>query len=957
MPSVALATICALAAAFVLVALGDGGVPSHSTGAAVDSPRPAPAPAFEPNRGQADPRVEFLARGRGYSLFLTKTEAVLSLQAGEPGTTTLLGEGTLTSGTGLEADGAVVRMGLADANPDPAVAGRSRQPGRTSYIGTDRTRTGIPNFGRVQYSSVYPGIDMAWHGSAGALEYDFELAPGADPGRIGLTFEGAESVAVGDGGDLVMQTAVGELRHQAPYAYQETGGVRQPVESRYRIAADGTVGFELGAYDRTRPLVIDPQLIYSTYLGGQGSDQGETIAVDGAGNAYLTGSTSSSDFPTTAGAYSETDPNPSNLDAFVTKVAPDGQSLVYSTYLGGNGQDSGTGLDVDGDGHAYVSGRAATTWPTTPGAFQETDPSSTPDQFVVKLSTDGSSLEYSTYLGGGGIFEDGSDLAVDGDGSAYLTGGTDGDDWPTTPGAFQENDPDPGGPAMGFDGYVTKLNPAGSDLEYSTYLGGPGGGEAGLGIALDGDTAYVVGSSSSDAFPTTPDAFQPATASPGPSESDAFVVRVAADGSELDYSTYLGGTRADSGHGIDVHDGSAIVSGFTESSDFPTTGGSFQSSDPEPGGNRWEGWVTRVGDDGGSLDWSTYVGGIGPHLEGFLDLAVSDGGEPTATGYSGSQAYPTTPGAFQETDPDPVQESDGIVTTLSEDGSELAYSTYLGGNRFDHGRSVAVDGAGDLYVGGLTSSTNFPTTDGAFQSTDPDPVDYEAFVTKLHGEVDDPDPDPVPTTLVLEPDTAVNTVGTQHCVSATVTDQDGEPFAGVTVRFTVSGSSSSSGAEATGADGRAQHCYGGPAFPGSDVIEAYADSDGDGTRDEGEPGDSATKQWVLPVGAACKVSGGGDIVAASGDRATFGIGGGTYTDHGPATPLKVKSTQVLAVVCSGNRATIYGLAKVDGQGSHLYRIEVTDAGEPGAADRYSILLDTGYDSGDQQLVGGNVQIK
>lgn len=956
--SVALATVCAIAAALVLVALGEGGVPDRlaSPAAPATNAPPPPAPVFEANAGQLDREVEFSARGRGYTLFLTGDEAVLSLQSNA---TELIGGGTLTRGTGMEPEGAVVRMGLAGANAEPALTPHRRTPATTNYISGDdpsKWRTGIPTFGRVQYRSVYPGIDMAWYGNSAGLEYDFELAPGADPSRIGLTFEGAENVAL-DGRDLVISTAVGDLRHQAPYAYQETGGVRERVAAEYTVR-DGVVGVELGAYDRTRPLVIDPQLLYSTYVGGSASDQAAEIAVDGSGSAYIVGTTQSTDYPTTSGAQQGSIAGSS--DAFVSKLSPDGSSLVYSTYLGGPSQDHGTGIAVDGDGHAYVTGRAGTTWPTTPGSFQQNDPSGSPDLFVVKLSTDGTDAEYSTYLGAAGIFEDYGSIAVDADGSAYVTGQTDGQDWPTTPGTFQSSDPQPGAPTANFDGFVTKLKPDGSGLERSTYLGGSGSGsDAPSDITVVGETPYIAGSSSSASFPTTPGAYQTTKNA----ESDGFVVKLAEDFSQLQYSTFLGGNGSESAHGLDVLDGVAYVGGFTGSSNFPTTAGAFQTSNPMVGTNNSEGFVAAVAPDGGSLQYSTYLGGPGRSQEGILDLSVDGEGRATATGRTDSGTFPTTPGSIQETDPDTANE-DGFVAQLSPDGSKLDYGTYLGGKQgaSEFGSGIEVDGSGDVFVSGLTPASDFPTTEGSYQPDDPAPGDfeYDAFVAKIHPEREDPTPPREPATLELAPDVAVNTVGTQHCVTATVRDQDGAAFEGAVVWFEVSGASETDGGSQTDAEGHATFCYDGPAFPGSDSIEAFVDRDGDLTRDEGEPFDIASKQWVLAASTdGCKVTGGGGLVTGSGDRATFGGIVRSYVDHGPATPLSFKSTSVLAVICSEDRrsATIYGLATVNGTPDQLYRVQVTDGGEPSSSDRYELLLASGYSSGDQPLSDGNVQIR
>jgi hypothetical protein len=452
---------------------------------------------FEANRGQVDAAVEFLARGKGYTLFLTPTEAVLALR--EP-LATAAQRAPLLGTLSPEPPGAkrpdakqseqvagerVLRLQLLDANPAPVLKGREELPGKVNYFrGSDPARwhTQIPTYTRVSYVGVYPGIDLEYYGQQEQLEYDFLVAPGADPGVIALAVVGADRVELDDTGDLVLHTRGGTVVQRKPVIYQVVGDARKTIEGSYVLQpgdadAPPTIGFAVGAYDSSRPLVIDPVLTYSTYLGGIGRDLGQAIAVDASGNAYVTGGTTSANFPTTAGAFQVTyDPGFCEgaigdlcEDAFVTKLIPNtalppAQQLAYSTYLGGTGSDIGYGIAVDGGGNAYVAGVAGfPDFPTTPGAFQPTF-GAIQAAFVTKLSPNGSALVYSTFLSAG---DTDSGLAIAllpgcaANCNAYVSGQT---NLPTlaTPGAFQTT---PGG---NFDAYVAVLNTGGSNLTYYT---------------------------------------------------------------------------------------------------------------------------------------------------------------------------------------------------------------------------------------------------------------------------------------------------------------------------------------------------------------------------------------------------------------------------------------------------------------------------------------------------------
>src|SRR3989449_1845312 len=529
---------------------------------------------FEANQGQTDPQVKFLSRGSGYTLFLTPTEAVLALREGASARNVVDGSPAAKRERGQPLQGTVLRMKLLGANPTPGVTGVEELRGRSNYfIGNDpaKWRANVPTYAKVEYRDVYPGVNLVYYGNQRQLEFDFIVAPGADPQRIRLGVEGADRLDLDAQGDLVVHTGGAQVRLQQPHVYQMANGVRQEIESRYVLNDHHQVEVWVVAYDTHKPLVIDPTLAYSTYLGGNSLDEGFGIAVDSLGQAYVTGVTASLDFPPTAGAFQSS--SAAGEEAFVTKLNPTGAALVYSTYLGGTNSDVSLGIAVDSLGQAYVTGRTSSAnFPTTAGAFQPSFPGGFFAAFVTKLNPTGAALVYSTYLGGTGG-EQGFSIAVDAAGNAYVTGNTFSTNFPTTAGAFQ--------PRFGGgdnDAFVTKLNTLASgsaSLVYSTYLGGTSD-ENGFGIAVDatGNT-YVTGQTGSLDFPTTTGAFRPSFAG---GFIDAFVTKLNPTGAALVYSTYLGGTSDDFGLGIAVDSfGNAYVTGFTGSLDFPTLG-AFQTT-------------------------------------------------------------------------------------------------------------------------------------------------------------------------------------------------------------------------------------------------------------------------------------------------------------------------------------------------------------------------------------------
>jgi hypothetical protein len=696
---------------------------------------------FEANRGQTDSRVKFQSRGSGYTLFLTPSEAVMVLRSAQADPSPLASNhepGTHS----------VLRMKIEGANPSPRVSGLEPLPGIVNYfIGKDpaKWRTNVPTYGKVQYRDLYPGVDLLYYGNQRQLEYDFVVRPGADPSSIVLSFQGADRVEVDAQGDLVLQTALGQIRQRKPVIYQEIDGARREIQGGYVLTDRDQVTFRVAAYDVRQPLVIDPVLFYSTYLGGSGNEGGSGIAVDAAGAVYVTGTTGSPDF--TAGCAAPCTVMDSTLggafNAFVTKLNPTGTALIYTTYLGGSHGETAHGIAVDAAGAAYVTGRTfSADFPTTTGAFDETV-NGDEDAFVAKLNPTGSGLAYSTYLGGSRS-EQGRGIAVDTMGAAYVSGSTASTDFPTTLGAF-----DTSYNGSHFDAFVTKLNASGSALAYSTYLGGSGavrfeGIDEGRGIAVDASgSAYVTGETSSADFPTTSGAFDTtynSTLGAFALAFDVFVTKLNTTGSALVYSTYVGGRGSQSGFGIAVDSaGNAFVTGRTSSTDFPTTLGAFDTT--RDGSDAFVTKLTPAGAGAADLVYSTYLGGSRQEI-GF-GIAVDADGHAYVTGDTDSTDFPTTTDALDRTcgtdgncnpkDPNLPQfgTPDAFVTKLNPAGAGLAdlvYSTYLGGSGGDGGGGIAV-AAGAAYVTGGTAKADFPTTPRAFQRTFRD-VSH-AFVTKI----------------------------------------------------------------------------------------------------------------------------------------------------------------------------------------------------------------------------------
>jgi uncharacterized protein (TIGR03437 family) len=618
----------------------------------------ASARSFEPHR-RPD---AFLSRGPGYVVLLE-------------GNAVTLVRGRTTA-----------QLKFAGVRPGAVAEGLDPLPGRANYLlGDDRSqwRTGVAQFARVRFRGLYPGIDVVYYWRGQDFEYDLFLAPGADPARIRMAIHGP-------------------LRLAPPKVYQDGRIVPASYARRGPY-----VTFRLGPYDRRRPLVIDPVLSLSTFLGGAAEDAGNAVALDAQGNIYITGYTRSANFvvqgPLPGGAA-----NAGPDDVFVTKLNPAGTQVIYSTYLGGAGNDRGLAIAVDGAGAAYVAGSTVSNNFPMVGAVQGTNRGNG-DGFVAKLNPAGNALVYSTYLGGSQV-DQANAIAVDAAGAVYLTGFTFSADFPMVQ-AMQMH-------AGLRDAFIAKLNPAGSALVYSSCLGSAGD-EVGNGIAVDaGGSPYLTGWTSSAAFPVTPGVRQGALSG----AQDAFVTKYAASGAALVYSTLLGGAGSEQGAAVAVDSGgNAYVTGFTDSADFPTTAAAFQAA---RGGER-DAFVIKLNPTATALVYSTYLGSAG--TDQGLAIAVDSGGAALVAGFTDSPAFPSV-GAFQSVYAGGT--ADGFVTKLNAAGSALGYSTFLGGAEFDQVSAVAVDATGNAVVAGTTASPAFTTTAGALQRTYGGDIG-DAFVAKI----------------------------------------------------------------------------------------------------------------------------------------------------------------------------------------------------------------------------------
>ena len=665
--------------------------------------------SFEPNQQQTSPEVKFLARGEGYILFLTGNEAVFSMgkSAAKP---------------------SVMRMSLVGANSKPSFAGVDELPGKSNYfIGNkpEKWHTNIPNYRKVAERNIYPGIDLLYYGTQRQLEYDFVIAPGASPSKIKLAFTGAKNLHTDANGDLVLSVAGSEdVRVHHPVAYQEIGTERRLVAANFVLDGHSSVAFQLGNYDANLPLIVDPILSYSTYLGGSNIDSSNAIAIAPDNTAFIAGGTFSTDFPTVHPLQANDGGGPDfPQDAFVSKISSDGSTLLYSTYLGGEREDFANGIALDNLGDAFITGYTESDlFPVTfnslnlecggdgkCGASFNPEGLIVSNAFVTKLNPAGSGIIYSTYFG---EYEQISAqaIAVDANGNAYITGYTTGNFTPTVPTTAPPPPfPITTGPANtafqttygggSTNAYVAKIDATGSAVLYSSYLGGEVD-DVGYGIAVDTNAnAYVTGLTYSTLFPTTAGAVQTTFGGAG----DAFISKVNTDGSgpsSLVYSTYMGGAGLDQGNAITVDTaGNAYVTGLTNSSKFGFTPSGLQPSY----GGEGDAFVTELSTSG-ALSYFTYLGGT--HADSGTGIAVDSSGNVYVTGTTASIDFPTAGAVFQPTYGG--GNTDTFVAKIGTGGAHLVYSSYLGGTNAELATGIAVDTSGNAYVTGQTCSDDFP---------------------------------------------------------------------------------------------------------------------------------------------------------------------------------------------------------------------------------------------------------
>ncbi|MGD2088958.1 MAG: SBBP repeat-containing protein [Candidatus Aminicenantes bacterium] len=650
---------------------------------------------FIPNRGQVNQNVQFYARTSGYTLWLTREGLVFdSVKKVE--------------GSGRD----VSRLMFLGSHKNPELVPLEITGHRVNYFkgkAPSQWTTGIKTAKAVLYKSLYKDIHLKVYGIEKQIEYDWIVKPGGDPNHIRFRYQNVKGTRIDEKGNLVIETRFGELIHRRPVSYQEIEGKRVTVNVAFKKLSTNDYGFRVGSYDTDRELVIDPVvLVYSTYLGGSNNDHIFALAVDNSGCAYITGNTFSTNFPT-EDAY-QNSLGGGIRDSFLVKFSSSGSDLVYSTYFGGSGNDTGEAIQVDSSNRAYVVGYTDSTDFPTQGAYQNTYSGGDEDVTVTIFSSTGASLVYSSYLGGDGM-DEAFALALDSSKNMYITGHTSSTNFPTV-NAYRDTFTPSG--QNEYDVFVTKMASSGSSLVYSTYLGG-NGKETGYGIAVNGSNAYITGLTYSTNFPLKNE-YQ---SSYGGGDKDGFLTKLSSAGNSLIYSTYLGGSGNDSAWGIAVDSsGRAHVTGDTYSTDFPTMN-AYQNT--HAGGGR-DAFLTKFATSGTTLKYSTYLGGT--ESDAAAHVVLNSSGYAFITGYTSSSDFPTRR-AYQSTYNGDL---DAMVAMFTPEGSNLAFSSFLGGSDLDTSRAIALDNSGNIYLAGFTESTDFPT-ENAYQNTGAGNED--AFVTKL----------------------------------------------------------------------------------------------------------------------------------------------------------------------------------------------------------------------------------
>jgi beta-propeller repeat-containing protein/centrosomal CEP192-like protein/ASPM-SPD-2-Hydin domain-containing protein len=687
---------------------------------------------FEANQGQTGAKVKFLSRGQGYTAFLTAGGISLSLRPNQP--VPVQPAGNVAVSKQSRPLNTTLQCKLLGAAQNPAVIGENQQPGVVNYfIGKDPTKwlTNVPTYARVRYKNVYPGIDLVYYGNHQQLEYDFAVSPGANPNQIQFEITGANQIDLDDEGNLVLQTISGELRFQSPVIYQESSGQRVPVSGTYVVNDPTHISFQIAQYDLNKPLVIDPVLLYGTYLGAAGGEQASGIAVDSTGSVYIAGYTDSADFSlTTFGS-----PAASSNHVFVAKLDPTGSTFVYADYLGGNGDDYGIGLALDSSNNVYVTGSTTSTnYPTVNPPYQSAALGPYTG-FLSKISADGSSLVYSTYLGGSG-FDEPASVAVDTLGDAYVAGTTTSQDFPVA-NAYQPAALANQGGAYGNYGFLTKFSADGSSLNFSTYFAGntnvancgsscyPTPYSAISAVTVDANgNAYVAGTTNTSNFPYTSGAYLTSN-SPVADATIGFVSKFASAGMPLDYSTYFYGSSGNPvGIGAITVDGSgsAYITG-TVSSDttFPTTSTSICNPSVSGVGCSYA-FVSKFDPAAATLLYSTFLG-----LSNYASpqsIALDSSNDAYVVANTSSAAFGTNNAIEGYSSGDDI-----LLVEIDASATTELFATYLGGSGNDFASAMTLDASGNVYVVGSTSSADFPVTQGASQNVLGGGTD--AFVVKI----------------------------------------------------------------------------------------------------------------------------------------------------------------------------------------------------------------------------------
>jgi hypothetical protein len=669
--------------------------------------------AFERNDGQTSSRLQFTARARNYTVFLDSREATVVFRAA--GRRPIPQNDSVKN---VEPPIDFVSLHLLESDRTGTPQAEEPLTAKANYfLGSDaqKWRINVPLFGRVRYQSIYKNVDLVYYGTESQLEYDFVIRPGGDPKSIRFSLEAARRPVIERNGDLTVRVGEAQFALRKPIAYQIVDGQEHQVTAYFLATGHDGFGIEVGDYDRRLPLIVDPVLAYSTYLGGSADEGIFGIGFDEEGNIYVAGETSSADFPNREAIQKHVG---GNYDVFVSKFDPTGTELIYSTYLGGSAFDHAIGIQIDESGSAYIAGITQSRDFPVKDARQPTL-AGISNGFVAKLSPSGSELVFSTYLGGRN-FDQITALALGHHNHVYVAGSTNSMDFPVTPQAFQRICD--GGAHVSFcisDAFVTEFDESGKNLVYSTYLGGMGYDSA-AGLALDEEgEAYVVGQTFSRDFPSK-NAYQSAFSG----FSDAFVTKLNAAGSEVLFSTFLGGSNFSGATDIalDRHD-KVYVAGITASTDFPLVR-PFQSKNQ---GGGIDGFIAKLDLQTSQLIYSTYVGGNG--FDYPFRVTVNSRGEASLIGFTSSTNFPLL---------NPIQSSyrggatDAFVFTLDRSGERPLFSTYLGGSGDEFGYAITIGCRDSVWVGGSSSSKDFPMVD-AFQRTYAGGP-FDAFLSRIDVE-------------------------------------------------------------------------------------------------------------------------------------------------------------------------------------------------------------------------------